>query len=184
MTAVLLRDRDDEAEVGVDHPLLRRLVAALDPLGERDLVGRGEQLVLAHVLQEELQRVGQDLRGVGGPDGLLGRGGDRVGLVGVVVGVDRDRAVGQRGADIVDRGLVEVELERKRFELRCLDAAALLRLGEECINGRDIDRGVQRKSFRCLQSCVRARRIESRSHGGAHSTSLLRDHPLPKTCVR
>src|ERR671928_61201 len=31
LVAVVLRDRDDEAEVGLDHPLLRLLVAALDP---------------------------------------------------------------------------------------------------------------------------------------------------------
>src|SRR5205823_7491879 len=34
---VLLRDRDDEPEVGVDHLLLGLQVAALDALGELDL---------------------------------------------------------------------------------------------------------------------------------------------------
>ena len=39
LVAVVLRDRDDEAEVGLDHPLLRGVVAALDQLRERDLLG-------------------------------------------------------------------------------------------------------------------------------------------------
>jgi hypothetical protein len=139
--------------------------------------------VLAHVLQEELQRVGQDLRGVGGPDGLFGRSGDRVGLVGVVGSVDRDRAVGQRGADIVDGGLVEVELERKRLELRCLDAAALLRLREECINGRDFDRGVQRK-FLSVSSVLRARASDRVAITRRCSFDIAPSRPaLPNTYV-
>ena len=155
VAAVLLRDRDDEAQVRVDHALLRRLVAALDALRERDLLGRRQQLVLAHVLEEELERVGQHLGGVGGPGGLL-RSGDRVGLVGIIGGIDGDCAIGQRRAHLVEGGLVEVELERKRLELRGLDTAALLRVGEECVNCRDVDRGGQRKSFRSVV-VVRAR---------------------------
>ena len=42
LVAVVLRDRDDEAEVRLDHPLLRLHVAALDPLRELDLL-RGRQ---------------------------------------------------------------------------------------------------------------------------------------------
>src|SRR5262249_39822429 len=42
---VALRDRDDEAEVRIDHPVLRRLVAALDLLRELPLLCRGEQRV-------------------------------------------------------------------------------------------------------------------------------------------
>src|SRR5205823_10249667 len=63
--AVALRDRDDETQVGLDHPPLGGDVAALDRLRERDLLGRGQQLVAADVRQEELQAVGradQDLR--------------------------------------------------------------------------------------------------------------------------
>ena len=62
LVAVALRDRDDEAEVRLDHRLLRRVLAALDALRELDLLRRGEQRNLADVLQEELQRVGRDLR--------------------------------------------------------------------------------------------------------------------------
>ena len=65
LVAVALRDRDDEAEVRLDHLLLRAVVAALDPLRELDLLGGGEQVDLADVLQEELQRVGRDLERLG-----------------------------------------------------------------------------------------------------------------------
>src|SRR4029079_2473775 len=61
LVAVLLRDRDDEAQVRLDHLLLRAVVAALDALRELDLLGGREQVDLADVLEEELQRVGRDL---------------------------------------------------------------------------------------------------------------------------
>ena len=62
---VLLRDRDDQAQVRVDHPLLGLEVAALDPLGEVDLLGRREQPVAADLVEEELQRVGRRRRELG-----------------------------------------------------------------------------------------------------------------------
>ena len=154
MTAVLLRDRDDQAQVRIDHALLRRLVAALDALRERDLLGRRQQLVLADVLEEELQRVRQHLRGVGGPGRLL-RLCCGVGLLGVLCLVERDRAVAQRCAHLLDRCFVEVELERQCLELGGLDPAALLRVGQEGVDGGNIDRRGQRKSFR--SAVVRAR---------------------------
>jgi hypothetical protein len=57
---------DDEPEVAVDHSLLRREIAALDALRERDLLRRSQQRVAADLVQEELERIG--------------RGGNRVGL--------------------------------------------------------------------------------------------------------
>jgi hypothetical protein len=54
---VLLRDRDDEAEIRVDHQVLRLAVATLDPLGELDLLLGRQQLVAADLVEEELQRV-------------------------------------------------------------------------------------------------------------------------------
>jgi hypothetical protein len=54
---VLLRQRHDEAQVRVDHALLGLEVAALDRLGELDLLVGGQQRVAAHVAQEQLQRV-------------------------------------------------------------------------------------------------------------------------------
>ena len=62
LVAVVLGDRDDEAQVGLDHLLLGVEVAALDALGEIDLLLRGEQADLADVLQEQLQGVGRHVR--------------------------------------------------------------------------------------------------------------------------
>ena len=58
MPLVLLRDRDHEPEVRVDHQLLRLAVAALDPLRELDLLLGGQELVAADLVEEQLQRVG------------------------------------------------------------------------------------------------------------------------------
>ena len=54
---VALRDRDDEAEVRLDHLRLRGHVAALDPLRQVDLLVGGEQRHLADLAQVEPQRV-------------------------------------------------------------------------------------------------------------------------------
>ena len=55
LVAVVLRDRDDEPQVRLDHPLLGPLVAALDLLRELDLLRRGQQRMAAGLAQEELQ---------------------------------------------------------------------------------------------------------------------------------
>ena len=62
LVAVVLRDRDDEAQVRLDHLLLRVEVAALDALREVDLLLGGEQPHLADVLQEQLKGVGRHVR--------------------------------------------------------------------------------------------------------------------------
>ena len=54
---VSLRDRDDQAQVGLHHLLLGVHVAALDPLRERHLLLGGEQLDLADRAQVQPQRV-------------------------------------------------------------------------------------------------------------------------------
>ena len=59
---VALGDRDDQPQVRVDHQILGFLVAALDPLGELDLLLGGQQLVAAGLVQEQLQRVGGRVR--------------------------------------------------------------------------------------------------------------------------
>src|SRR5262245_7778505 len=64
LVAVALRDRDDEAQVRLDHALLRVVVAALDLLRELDLLRGGQQVDLADVLQEQLERVGRDVGAV------------------------------------------------------------------------------------------------------------------------
>ena len=60
---VALRDRDDEAQVRLDHLRLRLHVAALDPLREVDLLVGGEQRHLADLAQVEAQRVERRLDG-------------------------------------------------------------------------------------------------------------------------
>jgi hypothetical protein len=68
LVAVVLGDRDDEAEVALDHPALRFHVAPLDALGELDLVCGGQERMPADLTQEELERIGrglEDLRGSG-----------------------------------------------------------------------------------------------------------------------
>jgi hypothetical protein len=61
---VALCDRDDEAQVRVDHALLRRRVSALDALGEGDLVGRGQQRPAAGLVHEQGEAVDGTGRGV------------------------------------------------------------------------------------------------------------------------
>src|SRR5919198_3190513 len=66
LVPVLLGDRDDEAQVRLDHLLLRLVLAALDALRQLDLLRGGQQVDLPDVLQEQLQRVRADLaRGLG-----------------------------------------------------------------------------------------------------------------------
>jgi hypothetical protein len=54
---IAFRDRDDEAQVGLDHLPLGEHVAALDPLREFDLLGSGQQLDLPDRAQVEAQAV-------------------------------------------------------------------------------------------------------------------------------
>jgi hypothetical protein len=149
VAAVALGDRDDEAEVRVDHALLRREVAALDALRERDLVGRRQQRVLADLGEEQLQRVGREE--------MLGGGCRR--LVGVVR--DLDAAIEQRSAQLVGRGLVEIVLVRERLQLGDGDPALLLGLGEERLGDGSFDRRAQR----CVLSSGTLRRVVPRACG-------------------
>ena len=96
LVPVVLRDRDDQAQVGLDHPLLRLHVAALDPLGELDLLGCGQERVPAGLAQEELERVGRRL--VGDLRRRLRRLLGLLGLWGLL--------------DDVDAALLELALER------------------------------------------------------------------------
>jgi hypothetical protein len=60
---VRLGDRDDQPQVGLDHLGLRAHVAALDPLGQVDLLVGGQQRHLADLAQVEPQRVERRLHG-------------------------------------------------------------------------------------------------------------------------
>ena len=55
--SITLGNGDDEAQVRLDHPPLGGRVAALDRLGERDLLGGCQELVPADVGEEELEAV-------------------------------------------------------------------------------------------------------------------------------
>ena len=99
LVAVVLRYRDDESEVRLDHALLRIHVAALDPFRELDLLRRGKQLVPARLAEEQLQRVGGRLDGSRQRDDCLGVG---------------------RLLDDLDRTLVELAQNGVLLELRQL----------------------------------------------------------------
>ncbi len=124
MALVALRDRDYEAQVRVDHPVLRSLVALLDQLRELDLLGGGEQWVAARLVEEELERVG----------------GRRRELAVHVVGVFALAAAVVAQLDVARFELVEkrfgrivIQLERlhERVHLRQLEAALFLPTREE-----------------------------------------------------
>ena len=91
------------------------MLATLDPLGQLDLLGGGEQRDAADVLEEQLQRVGGD----------LGLGLDlRLGLFLLRVD-DLDLRLVERRVELVHLAGVEVELvERERDLLRVEPARA------------------------------------------------------------
>ena len=70
-SAVPLRDRDDQSQVRLDHVALRGQVAALDALCELHLLRGVQELVPAHVGEEELERVGGSRERLARPDGCL-----------------------------------------------------------------------------------------------------------------
>ena len=134
---VALRDRHDEAKVGVDHPLLGSQVAALDALREGDLVGRREQLVPSRGVHEELERV--EGAGRGGPGLCGGRSGahDHVALL-------------ERRAEPGHLVVGHLVLVGQRLELPLLDETALGGLLEQALGRHQIvqmARLVQRRAF-------------------------------------
>ena len=64
MTLVLAGIRDHESKVGVDQGRLGLEVAALDPFGQLDLLGAGQQRVAPDLLEEQRHRVGGACREV------------------------------------------------------------------------------------------------------------------------
>jgi len=108
LVAIPLGDRDDEAQVRLDHLLLRFMLAALDALRELDFLRGREQLDLADVLEEELQRVRRDLaRRLSRPLFLL--------VVSVVH--DLDVQLLERVVELVDLRRVELELAERSRDL-------------------------------------------------------------------
>src|SRR4029079_10000374 len=136
--AVALCDRDDKSEIRLDHVTLGSRVAALDPLREHDLLGRGEQLVTPDVGEEELQAVGRAGDRHGGDRGLGGRlflfflyfRLRRLGRLSVRR-LRRGMADLEPGAlslagELLDLVVVELELGCKGRDLRGIDEPALL----------------------------------------------------------
>src|SRR6266487_4143080 len=120
---VALGDRDDQAQVRVEHPLLCLLVAALDPLCELDLLGRGQQPMPADLVHEEGERVGgDDLTRLAARRLLLARAL----LVALCGRRDLDLASRELGRDGVQLVLVEALLEGERLELDLADLASFL----------------------------------------------------------
>ncbi len=142
LVAVVLGDRDDQAQVRLDHLLLRVEVAALDPLGEVDLLLGGQQADLADVLEEQLQRVGRHVRLEVqrrfrfAPAALVRRALD--------LARRRDRRVDvldeldlrplEEAVQLLDVGLVQVELGHRLGDLRVGEHAHLLALGQQALD--------------------------------------------------
>ena len=142
LVAVVLGDRDDQAQVRLDHLLLGVEVAALDALGEVDLLLRREQPDLADVLQEQLKGVGRHVRPqvqrglrlaaaalVGRALDLLGGGGGRVDLLD-----ELDLRLLEEAVQLLDVGLVEVELGDRVGDLGEGEHADLLALGQQALD--------------------------------------------------
>ena len=121
------------------------MVAALDPLRELDLLGGGQQLDLADVLEEELERVGRDLT-----DGLVE---PRLYLrlrLGRLRVDDLDLQLLERPVDLLDLRRLELELVERKCDLLGADPpGGLCRLEQvPCfLRLENLDRG----SF--LRSC-------------------------------
>ena len=133
LVAVVLRDRDDEPEVRLDHLLLRVQVAALDPLCETNLLLGRKQAHLADVLQEQLKGVGRHVR----LEVKRGLGLAPAALVGCSLDVGRrerrvefldelDLSPLQESVQLLDVGLVEVELGRGGRDLGVREHADVL----------------------------------------------------------
>jgi hypothetical protein len=106
LVAVVLGDRDDQPQVGLDHVLLGAVVAALDALRELDLLRRRQQLDAPDLAQEQRERVDG---GVAIVD-LERELGQRV--------VDElDVCVLERAQDLVDLGRLEVQLVERSGDL-------------------------------------------------------------------
>src|SRR5215210_4296161 len=118
---VALRDRDHEAQVGIDHALLRRGIASLDTLRERDLVRCGEQRPAAGLVHEERQAVDRaGSRRRGARNRLRVRSGDQF-----------DAALLELGPESRQLLLVQLVLVRVRLEDLLLELSELLRLVDE-----------------------------------------------------
>ena len=125
MALVALRDRDDQPQVRVDHLLLGLEVAALDALGELDLLLRREQRIAADLAHEELDRV----RGRHGEVAVHVRRGPGAGAPAVVA--QPDPAALDLLVEVLDLLVVELERLDEPVHLGVLEARMLLAAVEE-----------------------------------------------------
>src|SRR5215217_222220 len=143
LVSVVLGDGDDEPQVGLDHLLLGVEVAALDALGEIDLLLGREEPDLPDVLQEQLKGIGRHVGpqiqlGLGlaplalvrGPlDLLLGGGGGRIDVLDQL-----DLRLHEEAVQLLDVGLVEIELGDRVGDLGVREHADLLALRHQALD--------------------------------------------------
>src|SRR5262249_49569730 len=125
VTLVLLRDRDDEAKIGVDHQVLRGLVTALDALRELDLLLRSHELVAPRLVEEQLKRVGRRDRQISVDVGALRRVRARA------IVRQRNVALLELFEEALDLLVVEVGFLQELVHGREVEAAELLALLEK-----------------------------------------------------
>src|SRR6185503_10631008 len=128
LVAVVLCDRDDQAQVALDHPPLRLHVAALDALGELYLVGGSQKGVAPDFAQEELEGIGRRLQDLGGPG--------------------RSRRLARRLLDDLD----DLDVALLELAVHQLDVRSLQLEGVEHL--RDIGRREEAGSFAALQEVL------------------------------
>src|SRR5918996_3158150 len=133
---VALGDRDHESQVGLDHLLLGRHVAALDPLGQEHLLVSGQQVDASDRAQVEPQRVQAgldrqvDLRLLGGR--LRAVAGDLDQARGPVLARDYvDAVLLQVGMELGHLLLGDLDLLEGRRDLLEGQKAALLAFGDQ-----------------------------------------------------
>ena len=141
---VALGDGDDEAEVRLDHLRLRAHVAALDALGERDLLVGRQERHLADLAQVEAQRV----------EGRLDRQVELRHLL--LLGQRRllvrrrlvlqplhqlDAVVDQVGVEVLDLLLGEVDFLEPRDDLVVGEESLVLSIGDELVQLLDLGQG-------------------------------------------
>ncbi len=143
LVAVVLGDRDDQAQVRLDHFLLRVEVAALDPLGEFDLLLGGEQADFADVLEEQLEAVRGHVRFqverlfLAAPAFFAGRLGHRFrgGFLRRVHVLDElDPGLLEVPVEVLDVGLVEVDLGHRRGDVAEGEHPELLPAGDQAFD--------------------------------------------------
>src|SRR5215208_439680 len=141
LVAVVLGDRDDQAQVGLDHLLLRVEVAPLDAAREVHLLLRCEQADLPDVLQEQLKGVGRHVRlevdrrlGLAAA-ALVGRaldvrrGDGRIDLLD-----DLDLGLLEEAVELLDVRLVEIDLGDRGLDLGERQNAHLLPLEQQTLD--------------------------------------------------